>query len=180
MDMKKYIYMICMLIMVFMLFIMMSCGKTDDSITIKSSDGNEITIKTDGFSEDQIQALKDVRDGTQDLETVIRSGLFTFKQMQEMGLMSADSMNRAGGPMGQGGGFPEMDISGIDINDLDLEGLSEEQIQAVKDVLGGKRTLQSLIDDSVLTMEEFRGIGFFPDRGGRQPMPSDETLPEGT
>jgi hypothetical protein len=169
-----------MLIIAFMLLMMMSCSKTDDTVTIMGSDGNEITIKTKDFSEDQIQALKDVSDGTQDLDTVIRSGLFTFRQMQEMGLMSADAMNRTGGPMGQGGGFPEMDMSGIDINDLDLEGLSEEQIQAVKDVLDGKRTLQSLMDDSVLTMEEFRSIGLFPDRGDRQPMPSDGTFPEGT
>lgn len=61
------------------------------------------------------------------------------------------------------------------MDDLNLDGLDDAQITVIQETLDGERTVQSLIEDGILTMEEMKQIGL---AGGMPATRKGETVPK--
>ena len=144
-----------------------ACGNAG-VIEIENMNGDVIEISTKDTTDEQIEALQSVASGESNVMELMRSGAFTPEELEELGL---------GGGMGnmpQGGVNRETDFSNVDIDELDLSGLSDEQISAVEDIIAGEITPQEAADDGVLTMEELTQIGLMgnmPQGGGQRQKP---------
>ncbi len=154
---KKRIIVVMMCLLLIVVAILTSCGKDSSIISITGNDGKVISIDTEGFSKDQETLLKEVANGKESINTLLQSDLFTEEEKQSMGLIPTREKERTSSIAGDN--FSKIDLSGIDINSLDLEELSDEQIQAIKDVISGDRTFGSLIEENILSMEELQRIG---------------------
>ena len=135
--------------------ILASCGSKAEVIEIEIMDGQKVEISTEGMTEEQIKALEDVASGDSDMMEGFRSGLFTPEEIKDMGLGAAS------GKLTQPDGERSVDYSGIAIEDLNLDGLSEEQISAVKDILNGELTVLEAVQSGVISKDEIKKIGLF-------------------
>ena len=126
-------------------------------IEIRDFEGNLIEISTSGMTDEQIQALKDVSSGDSNIRELNMNGLFSQEELAQMGIA-----DRNGTRSVRPGGARD-----VDIEDLDLAGLSEEQIEAVEDIAAGRISPQEAVEKGVLTMPELQQIGLL---GG---MPAD-------
>lgn len=155
--MKKSVF---VLLIVAVVAVLVSCGNTE-VIDIKDFEGNTIEVSTQGLSGEQIEALTDVSLGNSDLRVLLRAGLFTPQELAEIGLAPVGDANISA----QGGRLNSNDFSDVDIDSLNLEGLTEIQERAIRDIVAGDITLQKAVDDGVLTMQELQQTGLL---GGMQ------------
>jgi len=138
-----------------------------ETIELETMDGQTESVSTQGMSDNQIEALQAVASGESNMMTLMQSGLFTSEEMADMGLGGA-GRGIQGGPM-------NMDL---DMDALDLTGLTDEQIAYIEDIAAGEKTPQQAVRDGVLTMQEMQDIGLMGMRpeGGR---PEGAGPPEG-
>lgn len=146
--MKKSIFILSIAVAV---MIVVSCGKAD-VIVLKNMNGNDIEVSTEGMTDDQIKALEDVASGDSNIVELLRSGSFTPEEISEMGFAAT-------GKPSQADGMRSMDFSDVEIEDLDLDGLSQDQIDVIEDILSGELTIQEATQDGVLSMEDIMGTG---------------------
>lgn len=157
--MKGYKRSWIILLIVLMAFIFASCGAK--TIEIPLMDGSVVEVETKGMSGEQVQLMEQVASGEADMMSLMQSGLFTPEELTDMGLsLGGGRMN----PEGMGGKM--QDFSSIDINDLNLDGLSDEQIDAVKSLIAGEKTMQEIMSEGLLSQEQLAGIGLM---GGQRP-----------
>ena len=158
---------ILVLLIVAAIFVFVSCGKTE-IIEIKDFEGNTIEVSTQGLSGEQIEALAGVSSGNSNLKVLMRSGLFTQEELAEMGVVPVGGESA---PV-QGNRMDSDDFSDVDINSLNLDGLTEMQISVFKDMIAGEISLQEAMDDGVFTMQELQQTGLLgdmPQGGQRKP-----------
>lgn len=149
------------------LLVAVSCG-TSNEIEISGFGGQTITVNTDGLSAEQIDALQSAANGESDIKQLMQSGLFSLEEMRELGLMP--NVGARAAKIGNGFSFGNMTM-----DDLNLDGLDDVQITAIQEVLDGERTVQSLIEDGILTMEEMEQIGL---TGGMPATRKEGTVPK--
>jgi len=127
-----------------------------ETIELETMDGQTVSVSTQGLSENQIEALQAVASGESNMMTLMQSGLFTSEEMADMGL--------GGAGRGMQGGAMDLDMDA-----LDLTGLTDEQIAYIEDIAAGEKTPQQAVRDGVLTMQEMQDIGLMGMRpeGGR-------------
>jgi len=153
--MKKTI--IILVIIISLSMVLVSC--TSKSIKIENFDGEIIEILKDGLTDEQITILEDVEAGS-NLTTLLQSGLFTQQQLIDLKLIpDVEERNTFKG-------FLENDFSKIDIDSLNLEGLSEAQVEAVKKLIAGEMTMQEIISSQIITRPQLATIGLVTARGG--------------
>ncbi|MCK5759494.1 MAG: hypothetical protein KAH14_10410, partial [Clostridiales bacterium] len=109
---------------------------------------------TKGLSKEQVQALEQVAEGELNLKLLLQDELFTEEELDEIGIMPANRL-----PAASDRGAINIDLSELDINDLNLEGLTDIQIEAVKQAIAGEKTLQSMMSERLFTQDELRAIG---------------------
>lgn len=146
--MKKSIIILMILAAV---LVFASCGKAS-IVKIKGKDGNTIEVSTQNMTDDQIKALKDVASGDSNIMELLRSGLFTLDEIKEMGFATGGKPSQAGEARG-------MDFSNVVIQDLNLDGLSQEQVDIIEDIISGELTLAEATQGGVLSLEDLEGIG---------------------
>ncbi len=143
-----------------MTMVLTACGSS--TIEIPMFDGSTVEVNTKDMTKDQVQALEQIAAGEASMAVLVQNGLFTQEEMTELGLVIGNR-GLAGGGETSGGGFPGInlnaDLSSIDINDLNLEGLSPSQVEAIEQAIAGERSLQSLIDEDVFVLKQLRTIG---------------------
>lgn len=154
--------------------LMTACGS--GTIEIPLLDGSSVEVSTKGLSDEQVQALEEVSKGEKIMNMLVQSGLFTRGELEDMGIPL-----EAGAPGGNPGGRFVNDFSDIKIEDLNLEGLTDVQIEAIKQVLAGEKVLQTLIKDGILTQEQLWASGLInsstglrPGSGGRGQSPGSQ------
>jgi hypothetical protein len=160
--MKKNIF---ILLIVAVVMIFAACGNVK-VLEIEDLQGNTIEVSTQGLSDEQIEALTDVASGDSDLKALVRSNLFTQQELTKIGLTPVGNMSMPA----QGGRMNNDDFSDVDIDSLNLEGLTEEQVSAVEDIIAGDLSPQGAVDDGVLTMQELQQTGLLTDmpQGGQR------------
>ncbi|MCK5811689.1 MAG: hypothetical protein KAG94_02210 [Clostridiales bacterium] len=166
----KKISVIIVIIVISSLLLTACSSKT---LEIKTLDGTLIEVSTEGLSDEQIDALEDVQNDKISLKELMLSGLFTQEHLSELGL----TPNQSNIGLRGNGEFDRDQVSlipnftDIDINDLNLEGLSDEQVGIVKQLLNEEVTLQEVISAGVLANEDLRNMGLIStNAGGRGGM----------
>lgn len=141
--------------------VLTACG--NNTIEIPMFDGSTVEVSTKDMTKEQVQALEQIAAGEASMTMLVQNGLFTQEEMGELGLIIGNRGLAAGDGEVQGGEFPginlDADLSSLDINDLNLEGLSPSQVEAIEQAIAGERTLQSLIDEDILVLKQLRTIG---------------------
>lgn len=145
-----------------------SCGKAD-VIVLKDMNGNDIEVSTEGMTADQIEALKDMASGDSNMMEIMRSGVFTADDIAEMGFGTRVGMNSSQAGMNR-------DYSNVNIEDLNLDGLSQEQIDVIENIIREELTMQEAIKDGVLSMEDLMEtglVGKLPQGNGQRGKPAN-------
>lgn len=145
-----------------MLAIYMLTGCNNRTIEIRGIDGEIVEVATKGLSDEQIDALERTAAGDSNIMSLLQSGLFTQEELEELNLFNADFNRELNAP----GAFPAMDFSSIDIDELNLTGLIETQVDEIKKLLAGESTIQEVLESGLLTQNELTAIGLFPARTG--------------
>ncbi len=150
---------VLIVILVISSLLLTACGSK--TIEIESLDGTTVEVSTEGLSEEQIEALESVQNDEISLKELILSGLFTQEYLEELGLTpnQPSLIMRSDGEFARDQISLIPDFADIDINDLNLEGLSDEQVVIIKQLLNEEVTLQEVISAGVLTNEDLRNIG---------------------
>lgn len=153
------------------LMVAVSCG-TSNEIEITGIGEETITVSTEGLSAEQIDGLQSVADGESDMRQMMQNGLFSQEEIAELGLMP-----NAGAPGASKGG---KELENLTMDELNLDGLDDAQITAIQEVLDGERTLESLVEDGILSMEELKQVGLMGDMPSRKDegAPKDPTSPK--
>lgn len=149
--MKRTTLTITILLMITLL--LTSCGSK--TIKIERFDGKTIEISKDGLSDEQIEVLEEVANGSE-MSTLIQSDLFTKDELTEMNILNNFEEKN---PFDKMKIVPETDFSEIDINDLDLENLSDVQIETVKKLIAGEITLQEITSKGLILRTDLINIG---------------------
>lgn len=142
---------IMIMLIVAAVLVLVSCGKAG-IVEIEGMDGNTVEVSTQGMTNDQIKALEDVASGDSNIMELLRSGLFTPEEITNLGFNTVGKASQAGEMRG-------MDFSDIALEDLDLDGLSQEQIDVIEQIISGEITPQEATQDGVLSMEDLVGAG---------------------
>lgn len=165
--MKKSIF-ILLIIAAAMIF--GSCGKAN-VIVLKDMNGNDIEVSTEGMTGDQIEALESVASGESNIMDLIMGGLFTPDDFTEMGVGTRGGMN-----LSQAGMMKDRDFSYQNVEDLNLDGLNQQQIDALDQIINGELTMQKAIQGGVLSMEDIMGtglVGELPQGNGQRGKPAN-------
>ncbi|MBN2852143.1 MAG: hypothetical protein JXQ23_05340 [Clostridia bacterium] len=155
----KQIYAVIILAMM-AIYLLTGCG--NKIIEIKGITGEIIEVDTKDLSKEQIEALEKTAAGDYNIMSLMQSGVFTQEELMELNLFNND-VNRGFGDMGE---IPGFDFSAVDINDLNLDNLTQDQIDAVKNLISGETTLQEVLENGVLTNADLTAIGLMPDNPG--------------
>ena len=154
-----------------------SCSEEQKSIEIRTSDGEIAVIDSTDMSERQVEGLLAVSKGERPAQELIAQGLFTQRELTRMGLMAerqiaprtatADSAGGQGfsGDLGGQGFAGAPDFSSISLDDLNLEGLSDEQVDVLKNLIAGETDFRKVMEESLFTRAELQGIGLFQQMG---------------
>jgi len=127
--------------------LLVGCKST--TLEIENMDGEIIKVSTSGLSDEQVVALESVADGENTLMYLIQSGLFTREKLAELNLFKNVGINNEN----------IVDYSTINIDELNLENLSDNQINAIKQLIAGDITIQSILRDGILTRVQLENIG---------------------
>lgn len=165
--MKKSIF-ILLIIAAAMIFV--SCGKAN-VIVLKDMNGNDIEVSTQGMTDNQIEALESVASGESNIMDLIMGGLFTPNDFTEMGVGTRGGMNSS-----QVGMMKDRDFSDQNVEDLNLDGLNQQQIDALDQIINGELTVQKAIQGGVLSMEDIIETGLvseLPQGNGQRGEPAN-------
>jgi len=153
---------------VIMILALTACGSK--SIEVPMPNGTVIEVETKEMSKEQIEALEQVATGENKLMSLMQSGVFTTDELVDLGLFAGDRIEG-----GMQGGFPgsrsaniDQNISSLDINDLNLDGLSEDQVNAIKSLLAGDTTIQEIVNEGILSQVQLAEIGVIQGTDQRQ------------
>jgi len=142
----KKVSIIAILILITSL-LLVGCKST--TLEIKDMNGDVIKVSTSGLSDEQVVALESVANEQNNLIYLMQSGLFTREKLIELNLFKNIGMDNE----------KIVDYSTIKIDDLNLEGLSDNQINAIKQLIAGDITIQSILRNGTLTRVQLESIG---------------------
>lgn len=173
---------VLIIILVISSLLLTACGSK--TLEIESLDGITVEVSTEGLSDEQIEALKSVQNDESSLKELILSGIFTQEYLEELGLTPNQSSLLGRGDVGFDKDPTALtpNFADIDIDDLNLEGLTDEQVVIVNQLLNEEVTIQEVITAGVLTNEDLRSIGLISTNtvggrggaGGNGKLPSDD------
>lgn len=127
------------------------------TIEIPMFDGTTIEVETKDMSKEQIQALEQIESGDSNIMSLMQSGLFTVEELTELGLNAGGRM--PGGMQSEMQGGIIQDFSSVNISDLNLDGLSDDQINSIKSLIAGETTMQEVLSSGMLTQEQLSNSG---------------------
>jgi len=127
--------------------LLVGCKST--TLEIKDMNGNVIKVSTSDLSDEQVVALESVANEENNLIYLMQSGLFTREKLIELNLFKNIGMDNE----------KIVDYSTIKIDELNLEGLCDNQINAIKQLIAGDITIQSILRNGTLTRVQLERIG---------------------
>ena len=133
------------------IFVLSACG--GKTIELYLPDGSVVEVSTKEMTDEQVELIERLAQGEADMMELMNSGLFTQEELTSFGF------NEGFRP----GGVPNefiQDFSNISLDELNLDGFTDEQITSVKDIISGEKNIQSVITEGILTQEQLQNSGF--------------------
>ena len=116
-------------------------------------------VVSDDYTQDQQSAIDDFKNGASNVFSLLKDNLFSLDELSDLKIL--DNKN----PLQSLGELIDNDksfsMSDINIDSLNLNDVSDEQLSTLMKVISGDMTMSQLVISGEFTMEDLQNMGLF-------------------